>query len=149
MKLQIVKMGCDFSPDSKEIKFSDLGNHRFRLHFTSKDNKRIYGDVSCWSVPEYDAKGRLSYSEKRGYFAIHPDLECHGYGYYGVNHDIKQPGVFGWSYKEVTSGYPYTKKGLLKYINERSIEQFDDIEILEIGDKVLDDWHEWFESEVF
>lgn len=151
MVLQLVEMGCNIDEKYSEklFKFTDLGNHRYRLHFIDKDGKRIYGDVSSWDVPEYPKPNSLTYSSKRGYFAVHSDLSCHGYGLYGINHDIKQPGEFsyGWGYN--TSEYPYTKEGILKLINHYAKDVYDEIEILSMGDKILEEWSEWFESEVF
>ena len=152
MVLQLVKMGCDFDAkyNALEVEHSDLGNHRLRLHFTDKDGNRIYGDVCCWNTVAWK-KSAAKYDKNLGNIemppvAISPDLEvykmveyegrkqvyCIRYG------DRKHENNF----KDV---FPYTKEGLLNFVNSMSKDTYTDIEYVPF--EVLPEWSAWFDEQ--
>lgn len=140
MVLQVVKMGCDFSPkyNPEEYAFSDLQNHRLRMRFVDKDGLRIYGDVSCWKQP---------INKQRNFIAIHPDFSKHGTFEYC--HSI-QHGTFSYRTDIDTRRIPYRITGLLALINSLSKEEYDSVEFVaeNKANETLEEWTKWFEEEV-
>ena len=139
MKLEVVKMGCDFDylHNKRQMDFSDLENHRLRMRFTDKKGRRIYGDVTCWDV-EYWQK---TTKDKRRLppFAVGVDLSV--YGTYKFGNSPRHVGCFRYTINEHSETYPYTKKGLLDLINSASRDVYDDIEF--VSHDRLYEWAAW------
>ena len=140
MILQLIKMGGELS---REKEFSDLENHRLRLHFTDKSGARIYGDVCCWDTSSWQASIK-KHDKNYKYidipkFAIGPDLS------YYTKYHIKGKeyvGCFRYGDLDISvKSYPYTKAGLLEYINSLSKDTYTDIEFISRDN--LEEWNKW------
>lgn len=149
MVLQLVKMGLDFDSkyNAKELEYSDLENHRLRLHFTDKEGYRIYGDVCCWDTASWQAS--IKRVDKKWKFitdiplmAITPDLEVYRMVDYS---NRKQVMCFRYGDRKAENNYkdvfPYTKKGLLDFVNGMSKDTYTDIEFVPYEE--LDKWSAW------
>ena len=105
MILKLRKMGCNLSEEAK--KDSDLESYRLRLSFTDKNGVEVTGDIFGGFKPgiytdfQYDAEDGYTY--------------CY------------RPEKFGVK----SSDYPYTKAGLLEFINQISSVQYKEVIITE------------------
>lgn len=151
MVLELVKMGCDFDYNSKELRYSDLENHRLRLRFTDKENNRIYGDVCCWDTEAWKKSvSRFDKSWKNRNdlppMAITPDLEVYRMVDYS---ERKQVWCFRYGDRKAENDFkdvfPYTKKGLLDFVNSMSKDTYTDIKYVSFDE--LDNWSAWVKEQ--
>ena len=103
------KRGMNFAPGDRSVKNSDVGNYRLFIRFINKEGAEVCGDIM-----RYPKTGNISTT------MCYYDGEeiCHGFPYHWknpVNYDL------------CNSAYPYTKEGILRYVNKRSNEGYTDI----------------------
>lgn len=101
------KRGCNFLDYDKNLG-SDVGNYRVFIRFINDEGEEVSGDVTL-----NRKTGELSTQMYR-YDAA---ANCYGFSYH-------------WTNKRNTDsfrGYPYTLDGILRYVNDRSAEPYDEI----------------------
>lgn len=150
MTLQVVKMGLDFDErySERQMRFSDLGNYRLRIHLKDKEGKRLYGDLTCWDVGYWKKKYKM---ETIPDFAIACDLSVYRFYKYSEN-SSPYVGCFRFSPLNMYEGVellervkPYTKAGLLEFVNSFAEETYDDIEF--VSRDALKEWEAWQHEE--
>ena len=105
------KRGCNFLDYDKNLG-SDVGNYRVFIRFINDKGEEVSGDVTL-----NRKTGELSTQMYR-YDAA---ANCYGFSYH-------------WTNKRNTDsfhGYPYTLDGILRYVNDRSAEPYDEIKWVE------------------
>ncbi len=107
MILELIKMGCNLSEEAK--KDSDLESYRLRLSFIDKNGIKVIGDIMCNHMP----------------VTIHTDFQYDAED--GCTYCYSANNRFGIK----SSDYPYTKAGLLEFINKISLIQYNEISIME------------------
>lgn len=119
MKLYLEHCGRSFA-DIKQATESDMGYARFYLMFIDRDGKRVYGNVSCYSVREsyYTKRGNLKsrvLSEDGLLFDLFYETHKSGCGYL----------------LETSKNARYTQADVLRYVNSVSAIQYDGVEIVD------------------
>lgn len=160
MVLQLVKMGCDFDAkyNAKELEFSDLENHRLRLHFTDKKGQRVLGDVCCWDTVQWQISIKKADKTWKPFidaphFAIAPDLSVYQIHTHHASPKFgKDVGCFRYGDYAINSNedmrkvkYAYTKKGLLAFVNSLANEEYTDIEFVPYTEQ--EKWTAWQEEQ--
>ena len=119
--LKLMKMGMDFY---EEID-SDLQNYRLRLvdEIETKDGKKVCGDISRGNISEYkNGKSKIIRNNGLAFdFQYEDEKGCWRYPMYEKTGE--------YNHQEYKESY-YKKDYLLKKINEISVIQYDDIEII-------------------
>lgn len=107
------KRGMNFAPGDISVKNSDIGNYRVFIRFINKEGTEVCGDVM-----RYAKTGNISTN-----MCYYDGAEnCRGFAY-----DWKKP----VNYDLCDSAYPYTKEGILRFVNKRSDEGYTDIMFVE------------------
>ena len=106
--LLVEKRGCNFFQNDGSTKNSDVGNYRVFIRFIAKDGTKVCGDVSRFQGSEMLCADMCRYDDNGNCFGL-------------VRH---KPGEINYHAPRV---YPYTIEGILRYVNDRSAEHYDDI----------------------
>lgn len=119
--LKLKKMGMDFYENID----SDLQNYRLRLYdeIETKDGEKICGDIMRGNISEYQ-NGKCKTIRNNGLafdFQYEDEKGCWRYLMYEKNGE--------YNHQEYKNSY-YKKDYLLSKINEISVIQYDDIEII-------------------
>lgn len=110
--LLIEKRGCNFFAGDESVKGSDVGNYRVFIRFIDKSGREVCGDVARF-------RGGDTLSTQM----CHYDSTGNCLGFW---HDPLDPLPF-----DVSDTYPYTLAGILRYVNERSGEHYNDVKWVE------------------
>lgn len=103
------KRGCNFAPGDSSTNGSDIGNYRVFIWFINRDGEEVCGDITRHHSSVHMIGANMA--------RIDGAANWHGYPY-DWRKKLNYDGTFD---------IPFTREGILRYVNQRSAEPYDEV----------------------